>query len=173
MAVTATCNLVPDSRTTRGSAWLATATINGVTYKAKSRSSAVAALCREFVAGGVPDGSMTVTFDGVAGQMTIRSIHKFAGTTLSEGDASIHRVKWSPYQGPQNAEPVAPAEAGMALSSSPVHREGSEEYASVEANPLSVTDRVCESCGEVFMPQRSTARFCSTKCRMAAHRRAA
>ena len=28
----------------------------------------------------------------------------------------------------------------------------------------------CETCGESFSPKRSTARFCSTKCRVAAHR---
>ena len=69
MTVAATCNLVPDSRTARGSAGHATATINGVTYGATSQSSAVAALCRELVADSVPDGAMTVTFDGVAGRM--------------------------------------------------------------------------------------------------------
>jgi hypothetical protein len=28
----------------------------------------------------------------------------------------------------------------------------------------------CAECGERFTPIRSTARFCSTRCRMAAHR---
>ena len=28
----------------------------------------------------------------------------------------------------------------------------------------------CEHCGELFMPQRSTAKFCSAKCRVAASR---
>ena len=28
----------------------------------------------------------------------------------------------------------------------------------------------CEACGERFAPQRSTARFCSARCRVAAHR---
>jgi hypothetical protein len=97
--IDAICAMVPDSRSGRGSAWHAVAVVDGVTYEAASRSSAVAALCRELVAGGVPDGPIQITFDGVAGEMTVRSIHKFAGTTLSEGDASIRRVKWSPYQG--------------------------------------------------------------------------
>jgi hypothetical protein len=30
----------------------------------------------------------------------------------------------------------------------------------------------CEACGDRFTPIRSTARFCSTRCRMAAHRAA-
>jgi hypothetical protein len=170
--VDAVCALVMGSCTGRGSAWLATATIDGVTYSAKSRSCAVAALCRELVAGGVIDGPMTVTFDGVAGQMTIRSIYKFAGTTTTEGDAPLHRVKWHLYQGPQNAQPRDRDEARMAEEEAPVLREGSDNHASVEAPPLSVTDRVCAGCGEVFAPQRSTARFCSTRCRMAVHRRA-
>src|SRR4051812_35894906 len=28
----------------------------------------------------------------------------------------------------------------------------------------------CETCGEAFTPTRATARFCSPRCRMAAHR---
>ena len=30
--------------------------------------------------------------------------------------------------------------------------------------------KACETCGEMFFVERSTARFCSTKCRVAAHR---
>ena len=116
MAITATCDQVPDSRTNRGSAWRAIAIVDGVAYSATSRSSAVGALCRELVAGGVPDDAIQITFDGVAGEMRIKSIYRFSGTTLAEGDAPIHRVKWRPYQGPQNAEPVAAGEAGMGLA---------------------------------------------------------
>lgn len=32
--------------------------------------------------------------------------------------------------------------------------------------------RACEHCGEMFTPTRSDARFCSTRCRVAAHRAA-
>lgn len=36
---------------------------------------------------------------------------------------------------------------------------------------VKVTDCMnCAHCGEAFKPQRSTARFCSTRCRVAAHR---
>ena len=30
--------------------------------------------------------------------------------------------------------------------------------------------RQCEQCGKTFTPTRSDARYCSTKCRVAAHR---
>jgi hypothetical protein len=139
LTVTVTCNKVPDSRTTRGSAWLAIAVVGGVTYEATSRSSAIGALCRELVAGGVPDGSMTVTFDNIAGVMTIASIYRFAGTTLAEGDAPIRRVKWNPYRGPQNAEPAAPAETGIRESQSPVLWEPSPGERAPIVAELSVT----------------------------------
>jgi hypothetical protein len=104
--------------------------------------------------------------------MTIASIHRFAGTTLSEGDASIRRVPWHPYQGPQNAEPAAPAEAGIRESQSPVLWEPSlGERASIAAE-LSVT-AICAGCGTSFVPKRSDARFCSGRCRVAAHRKTA
>lgn len=32
-------------------------------------------------------------------------------------------------------------------------------------------DRDCDQCGESFTPTRSDARFCKTRCRVAAHRR--
>jgi hypothetical protein len=35
-----------------------------------------------------------------------------------------------------------------------------------------LSDRLCAHCGTAFTPQRSTATFCSTKCRVAAHRAA-
>jgi hypothetical protein len=36
---------------------------------------------------------------------------------------------------------------------------------------LQPVKRPCEHCGEPFIPQRTTARFCSTKCRVYHHRR--
>jgi hypothetical protein len=39
-------------------------------------------------------------------------------------------------------------------------------------NAASVTlNRACEACNQPFGARRSTARFCSTRCRVAAHRR--
>jgi hypothetical protein len=172
MTIIATCDRILDSRTARGSAWRAIATINGVTYEAKSRSSAVGALCRELVAGGVTDGPMTVAFDGVAGQMAVRSIHRFAGTTTSESDVPIHRAKWHPYQGPQATQPLVPGARGIGGSWSPVHAEGSDNRGPAARLDLSVS-RPCDGCGAVFMPKRSDAKFCSGRCRVAAHRRAA
>jgi hypothetical protein len=143
--------------------------IGSIPYSATSRSSAVGALCRELVAGDVPDDELLVTFDNLAGFMFYRSFHATAGTTTTEGDAPIHRVKWAPYLGPQNAQRVVAYETEAASSVPPAYRGGSEGNASVEAPPLSVT---CECCGEAFTPHRSTARFCSTRCRMTAHRKA-
>jgi hypothetical protein len=39
--------------------------------------------------------------------------------------------------------------------------------------PSRVFTKECNHCGSVFQPKRSTAQFCSTKCRVAAHRKAA
>ena len=35
---------------------------------------------------------------------------------------------------------------------------------------LVLQDRPCLQCGSIFTPERSTARYCSTRCRVAAHR---
>lgn len=39
-----------------------------------------------------------------------------------------------------------------------------------EPKPITGDTRNCEKCGEPFVPARSDARFCSAKCRVAAHR---
>ena len=36
--------------------------------------------------------------------------------------------------------------------------------------PREVEDRPCDRCGETFTPTRSDARYCSGRCRVAAHR---
>jgi hypothetical protein len=36
--------------------------------------------------------------------------------------------------------------------------------------PCWVSPRPCAQCGATFTPKRSSAQFCSTRCRVAAHR---
>ena len=100
--------------------------------------------------------------------MTIRSIHKFAGTTLSEGDASIRRVPWHPYQGPQNTQPLGAGEVVTQETGLAAITVLPEEYAPVGAPPLSVT-----SCGQPFTPKRSDAKTCGAVCRKRMSRRLA
>lgn len=81
----------PDSRTTRGSAWLAT--IDG--YSARSRSGASFALARTLVDAGLPDQPVRVTQAGIAGYVTYRSLHRMAGLTIAEGGSQpVHLAKW-------------------------------------------------------------------------------
>jgi hypothetical protein len=167
--IDAACAMVPDSCSGRGSAWHAVAVVDGVTYEAKSRSSVVAALCRELVARGVIDGPMQITFDGVAGVMTIRSIYKFAGTATTEGDGPIHRVKWHPHFAFSPAVPAARDEAGMGSTVSPVHREPPEERVAAAAPELSVT-RVCKVCGGPVISKRTDATLCGPACKQKAYR---
>ena len=46
--------------------------------------------------------------------------------------------------------------------------ESDRRYRAKRATPK--PEQPCAHCGEMFTPKRSTARFCSTKCRVAAHR---
>jgi hypothetical protein len=43
-------------------------------------------------------------------------------------------------------------------------------WKNAERRRLSPESRTCAQCGETFAPKRSDARFCSTRCRVAAHR---
>jgi hypothetical protein len=50
------------------------------------------------------------------------------------------------------------------------HREFSRSYRRRHGLVQSFGIESCSHCGEVFSPKRSTARFCSARCRVAAHR---
>jgi len=170
MTITATCDQVPDSRTARGSAWRAIAIVDGVAYSATSRSSAVGALCRELVAGGVPDDAMQVTFDGGAGEMRIKSIYRFSGTTLAEGDAPSTGRSGARIRGPRMRSRLRLARQEWGWLCRPHFPDPRTEHASVGASPLSVT---CEGCGQPFAPKRSDARTCGPACRKRVSRRLA
>jgi hypothetical protein len=87
--------IVPDSRTTRGSAWLATTTIDGRVYDARSRSGAPFALARILVATGIEDQSVSVTRTGAAGDITYRSLHRMAELTIAESSTQpVRLTKW-------------------------------------------------------------------------------
>jgi hypothetical protein len=95
MMLTINQTIVPDSRTTRGSAWLATATIDGRVYDARSRSGAPFALARILVAAGIPDQSVRVTRTGAAGDITYRSLHRMAELTIAESSTQpVRLTKW-------------------------------------------------------------------------------
>jgi hypothetical protein len=87
--------VVPDSRTARGSAWIATATVNSRTYDARSRSGAPFALARILVATGIEDQSVRVTRTGAAGGITYRSLHRMAELTVAESSTQpVRLTKW-------------------------------------------------------------------------------
>jgi hypothetical protein len=76
---------IEDSRTPgEACKWLATATVDGAPYEARSRYGAPHELARQLVAAGIEDQPVQVITGGLAGQMTYRSLHKMAGRTLEE-----------------------------------------------------------------------------------------
>jgi hypothetical protein len=78
---------------------------------------------------------------------------------LSESEAAA-------LVGDLHQAPAMPLEAAQEPADA---RNGQSQHPSTPE--LSVT--ACASCGASFRAQRSTARFCTTKCRMSAHRRVA
>lgn len=51
-----------------------------------------------------------------------------------------------------------------------MHRNAAKRRRRVNGEVTTPLMKACETCGEMFFVKRSTARFCSTKCRVAAHR---
>jgi hypothetical protein len=49
-------------------------------------------------------------------------------------------------------------------------RTGSGKKSVAKKIMQTVEQRSCEWCGELFWAERSSARFCSARCRMASHR---
>jgi len=69
--LTINCQLVPNSRTSRGS--LVDTEIAGEIYSQAARHGAPNALARILVSAGIPDGPVEVRYKGLAGVITYRS----------------------------------------------------------------------------------------------------
>jgi hypothetical protein len=90
----------PDSRTGRGSAWIAETIVNGATCSARSRSGAPFELARDLISVGAPDQPVQVYTAGIAGCITYRSLAQMAQLTIAEGAAApIGKRKWSEFRG--------------------------------------------------------------------------
>jgi hypothetical protein len=147
------CALVPNSCAGTGSAYVATFG----SHSATSRHGAPAALARQLVEAGIPDGPVTITYDGLAGCLRYRSLHALAGFTYSEGNSPLRRV------------PFVAREAGMWGSppaGTPIPQAAND---AVEAPRLSVT-RSCEVCGSPVTAKRTDATLCSPACKQKAYR---
>ena len=85
----------PDSRTGRGSAWVAETIVGGIAHSARSRSGAPFSLARQLIAAGVPDQPVQVYTDGIAGCITYRSLAQMAGLTIGESaTVPLRQKKW-------------------------------------------------------------------------------
>jgi hypothetical protein len=158
MTIYIDCHAVPGSATATGSNYVAETTCAGVRYEAQSRHGASAALARILVEAQVPDAPVKVRHAATRGHMSYASLHGMAGFTYSEGHTPLKRVRW------------AALDRHVAFSGAPVALPPPAFDAPVAAAPaLSVS---CPSCGESFAPRRSTAKFCSSACRLVSHRTA-
>jgi ferredoxin len=170
-------HVVPQSRTSTGSLWEASAEIGGKTYSAASRHGAPQALARALVAAGIPDQPVIVcsevcVFDNgaeirteqVRGGVTYRSLHAMAKTTFEEGNRPLHRARFK--ERPETAFALQPGEQETRFTppDDVVVQEGHD--------PSKVGHRKCVSCGRDFLPARPWSIFCSPACRLRAHRRA-
>jgi hypothetical protein len=167
--ITITCRPIEGSRSHTGISYLATTTIAGRVYSASSRHGAPFTLARELVAQGVADNAVIVRSEGSAGAITYRSLHHMAELTIAESaTVPLRAEKYRKFD--RNA--VA-GEQGMGSSPPRALSVPSAGYDAPATLPLSVTGQICGTCSGSFVPKRSTARFCSTRCRMVAHRKAA
>lgn len=89
----------------RGRAWIAEATVDGVPYTVRSYTGASYALARALIAAGVADQPMSITVDGLPGVRTQRSIAGMAQWAIAESSTvSIRRVRWHPHFAIQDAD---------------------------------------------------------------------
>jgi hypothetical protein len=163
--ITIVCRVVPDSYTGTGSSYSAETEVSGKRYSATSRHGAPNRLARELVEAGVPDDAVTVRYAGLAGCGSYRSLHAMAELTYSEGNSPLSRARYVKFE-----RRAMVGEAGAGEETADVLPEGSERNASGASPELSVTV-ICGGCGGAFPPKRSDAKFCSGRCRVAAHRR--
>src|SRR5690349_10908697 len=74
--------------------WIAEATVDGRAYVAYSRHGAPNALARQLVAAGLADRPMVIRYHALEGTMACRSFHAAAMWTFSEGERTLHRVRY-------------------------------------------------------------------------------
>jgi hypothetical protein len=170
---------IPRSRTQTGSLWEATAEIDGKSYFAVSRHGAPQALARVLVAAGIADQPVEVRSEvcvidagkemrteELRGCITYRSLHAMAKWTFTEGAATpLHRVRFQ-----EQPEGVFSIEApGQEMRFTPL-----DDLVVVPGpDPPKTGRRRCVSCDGDFLPTRPWSRFCSSACRLRAHRRLA
>jgi hypothetical protein len=146
-------------------AWVAEAMVDGRMYTARSRHGAPNELARQLVAAGIADRPMVIHYHGVAGTMSWRSLHAAARWTYSEGDQPLRRVMYK--EQPE----------GLFLRSgdgeNAFHRSPDDIVVISGLDPLKMGRRRCVSCDGDFLPARPWSRFCSSTCRLRAHRRLA
>jgi hypothetical protein len=169
--------IVPGSRTHTGSLWEAMTEIGGKTYSATSRHGAPQALARVLVAAGIADQPVEVRSEvcvldagkemrteELRGCITYRSLHAMAKWTFTEGAATpLHRVRFQ-----EQPEGVFSIEAsGQEMRFTPPD----DLVVAPVSDPSKKGRRRCVSCDVDFFPARPWSRFCSSACRLRAHRR--
>lgn len=89
----------------RGRAWVAECTVDGVPYTVRSRTGASYALARALLAAGVADQPMSIAVEGLPGVRIHRSIAGMAQWAIAESvTVSIHRTRWKPHFAIQDSE---------------------------------------------------------------------
>jgi hypothetical protein len=163
---------LPETRTPENSCtWVASAEIDGIVYLARSRRGAAHELARALAAAGLPDQSVRVEHDGLAGYMSYRSLHRMAGGTYVEGRSTVlARARYREDE--RFAASAQGAAQAVALPGNAVP-EGSknalQQPADIAGRPAG-QPHFCAHCAEPFIPSRSWALHCSPRCRVSAHR---
>ena len=89
----------------RGTMWLCTTTIDGMTYKARHRTSSSYELARLLVQADIVDQPMRIIHEGIKGCMTIQ-LHKHATRMIVEsGSQSIRETAYRPFVAFDATEP--------------------------------------------------------------------
>jgi ferredoxin len=104
-----------------------------------------------------------IHYAGRAGTMTCRSFHAAARWTYSEGDQPLRRVRYK--EQPEGL--FLPRGDGE----NAFHRPPDDIVVIPRVDPLKMERRRCVSCDVDFFPARPWSRFCSSACRLRAHRR--
>jgi hypothetical protein len=123
------------------------------------------------VTAGIGDDRVEVHQLGLAGCLRYRSLHTMAGFTYWEGNTALHRTRWVEH--PRNLDgAVGRGGLELACSDADVRLEQLAGNDAAGAAGLSHT-KPCARCRQPFTAKRKDARFCSTRCQVAAHRSAA
>ena len=172
----ASCRPLHETRTPHNPCyWIATCTVDGCTFEARSRRDAPRELARVLLAASIPDRPMRISYAGTKGTRRYASFHaEAAWTTVESASTPVRRSRYAERTDQiSELEGSEPANGSYGTDQKMRNKPAAVSQQPPEADPHQKardSTQICDGCGAEFVPARKWSTFCSGACRQAAYR---